>query len=123
MSGAPVSLFSTAPPGQPTALLAARCSACQRVYFPSAAACLACGAGTERQRLAGPATLTVHTSVLVQPPGSLVQAPYDVGVAAFPEGICVIGLLDGAARAGDLVQPVVLAPHPQLRTFGFRRTG
>ena len=62
----------------------------------------------------------VHTGVLAQPPGSRVEAPYDVGVAEFAEGICVIGLVDGPAQRGDLVEPVVVEPFPSGRTFALR---
>src|SRR5690348_17932780 len=36
----------------------------------------------------------VLTAVLAPPPGAKVPAPYEVGVAEFDEGICVIGLVD-----------------------------
>jgi uncharacterized OB-fold protein len=71
--------------------------------------------------LRGPARLRVKTAVLAQPPGSLVQAPYDVGVAEFPDGICVLGLLAGETAAGDAVVPLVHEPYEGGRIFAFGR--
>jgi uncharacterized OB-fold protein len=65
--------------------------------------------------------LTVLTAVLAQPPGAKVEAPYDVGVAQFAEGICVIGLIDGPVEQGDQVEPVIVAPYEGGQTFAFRR--
>ena len=115
-------LFAGSDPGAGTALLAARCVACGRVEFPRRAGCPACGADVELVELRGPARLRVSTAVLAQPPGSLVEAPYDVGVAEFPEGICVIGHVVGVAELGCLVEPVVVEPYPGGRIFGFRPT-
>jgi uncharacterized OB-fold protein len=116
-----VTLFGPERPGRPTALHASRCCACGRVAFPRRTSCPACGAGAEAIELSGPARLRVHTAVLAQPPGSSVTAPYDVGVAEFDEGICVIGLIDGSAARGDRVLPVVAEPYPGGRVFAFRR--
>jgi uncharacterized OB-fold protein len=114
-------LFLAAAPGERTALHASICPACGRTAFPRVTECLACGAATEPVVLAGPATLRALTSVTSQPPGALVQAPYDVGVAQFPEGICVIGLIDGPAVAGMSVTVVATSPYPDGLTFAFRQ--
>lgn len=114
-------LFTPAEPGRPTALLASHCAGCGRTAFPRASRCLACGSCAEAVELAGPAEIDVRTAVLSQPPGALINAPYEVGVARFAEQrICVIGLLDGPVFAGDQVRVVVIEPHPQVRTFAFR---
>ena len=114
-------LFVTAAPGERTALRASTCPDCGRTAFPRVAECLACGGAAEPVLLAGQATLRALTSVTSQPPGALVQAPYDVGVAQFPEGICVIGLIDGAAVPGATVTVVATSPYPDGLTFAFRR--
>lgn len=120
-AGGTPALFAAALPGDTTVLRASSCPACGRTSFPERGQCPACGGPARAMDLAGPARLRIATAVLAQPPGSRVEAPYDVGVAEFEEGICVIGLLDGPAAAGDAVVPVVLSPYPDGRTFGFRR--
>ncbi|GAA2403810.1 hypothetical protein GCM10010191_09300 [Actinomadura vinacea] len=114
--------FVLAAPGEPTALIASRCPACGRTAFPRAVCCPACGAAPETVELRGPAVLDVRTAVLSPPPGALVLAPYDVGVARFPDaGLCVIGLLAGPAEQGDAVDVVAHAYHEDRLTFAFRR--
>jgi uncharacterized OB-fold protein len=115
-------LYTEAPAGRETALHASRCESCARVAFPQRVVCPACGAAAAVVELRGPATVRTRTSVLVQPPGALIQAPYDVAVAEFDAGLCVIGLVDGPAEPGDRVSVVVVAPFPEGRTFAFRRT-
>ena len=118
---APSDLYVSAELGEPTALRSSSCPECGRHTFPARALCPACGAVSDAAMLTGPARLRVLTAVLAQPPGSLVDAPYDVGVAEFDEGICVIGLVDGAAERGDLVEPVVFEPYVGGRIFAFHR--
>jgi uncharacterized OB-fold protein len=116
-----VTLFGAERPGETTTLYASRCPSCLRVAFPRRVRCPACGADAAMIGLRGSARLRVRTAVLAQPPGSRVVAPYDVGVAEFDEGICVIGLMDGPAAPGDRLLPVVAEPYPGGRTFAFRR--
>lgn len=113
-------LFLPNDPGGATALLASTCPSCGRTEFPRRAACPACGADSDPVELTGPASLRVSSAVLAQPPGSRVEAPYGVGVAEFPEGICVIGLLQGDAIVGATVEVVVHEPYPGGRIFAFR---
>jgi uncharacterized OB-fold protein len=113
--------YADAPAGSPTTLTAATCGDCGRVSFPVTDRCPACTGELIPTALAGPARLSVLTAVLAQPPGALIEAPYDVGVADFDEGIRIIGLVDGSTEQGDLVVPVVVAPHPEVETFAFRR--
>ena len=119
--GVTAELMTAARPGERSALLASTCPACGRTAFPRVAVCLACGGAADPVELAGPATLRVLTSVTSQPPGALVTAPYDVGVAEFLEGICVIGLIDGTAVAGASVTVVAASPYPNGLTFAFRQ--
>jgi uncharacterized OB-fold protein len=123
MSGvADVRRFAEGAVGEFTALHASRCADCGRVEFPRRTECPACGASAAPIELDGPATVRVLTGVLAQPPGALIQAPYDIAVAEFAEGICVIGLVDGEATRGDRVRPVILEPFDDGRAFAFRRT-
>jgi len=114
-------LYTDAAVGERTALSASSCPTCSRVSFPRRTSCPACGAPSTPLDLRGPARLRVLTAVLAPPPGSLVAAPYDVGVAEFSEGICVIGLVDGPSEVGDPVVPVVHEPYEGGRIFAFRR--
>jgi uncharacterized OB-fold protein len=113
-------LFGEGSPGDVTHLVASRCPACHRVEFPARSECPACGAASVVVELTGPARLRISTAVLAQPPGSRVEAPYGVGVAEFPEGICVQGLLVGQPEAGAEVDVVVHEPYPDARIFAFR---
>ena len=113
-------LFLDGDAGEPTALLASLCRACGRAEFPRRTTCPACGADADLALLRGPARLTVSTAVLAQPPGSKVEAPYGVGVAEFPQGLRVIGLLVGDPRIGATVDVVVHEPYEGGSTFAFR---
>jgi uncharacterized OB-fold protein len=114
-----VELFAAGEPGTRTALLASSCGQCGRAEFPRRASCPACGAATEKIELAGPATLRVSTAVLAQAPGSQVQAPYNVGVAEFRQGLCVLGLLVDEPEIGATVDVVVHEPYDGGRIFAF----
>lgn len=114
-------LFQAVETGEQTSLMAARCAKCGRHTFPARIPCPACGSPAEIVTLSGPARLRVMTGVRAQPPRSLVAAPYDVGVAEFDEGICVIGLIVGPAEQGDQVVPIVTAPYEGGCTFAFER--
>lgn len=114
-------LFVDAPVGDATALCASSCRSCGRISFPARSVCPACGAACAPHELRGPARLRVLTAVLAPPPGARVPAPYEVGVAEFDEGICVIGLMAGPAQKGDAIRPAVHEPYPDGRIFAFRR--
>lgn len=113
-------LFGPGEPGEATHLLASRCPGCDRSEFPRRVECPACGEASEPVELVGPAHLRVSSAVLAQPPGSLVEAPYGVGVAEFGDGLCVIGLLVGEIERGASVEVVVHEPYEGGRTFAFR---
>ena len=114
-------LYTAAAVGERTALVASRCPSCNRHQFPARRECPACRTKTEEASLSGPARLRVLTGVRAQPPGSLVVAPYDIGVAEFDEGICVLGLVSGSAAKGDNVVPVVVEPYEGGQIFGFAK--
>jgi uncharacterized OB-fold protein len=61
--------------------------------------------------------------VLHPPPGGLVEVPYLVGVARFPEGISILGVVTGASQTppqGTPVDTVAMAlPNGRL-TYAFR---
>jgi uncharacterized OB-fold protein len=73
-------------------------------------------------RLTERGTLTGFTAVLHQAPQSLLEAPYVVGVAAFPEGLSVLGVISGAGidevAVGDSVA-VVSVPVGEKLGFAF----
>lgn len=110
--------------GSPNRLRASRCDGPGHIEFPALDRCPVCGAGTSAVALSGAARLGATTAVLHPPPGGQVDVPYVVGVAEFPEGISVIGLVDatelGAVSRGDVVDTVALEVAPGLVTYGFR---
>lgn len=101
-------------------LIASRCVDCRRVEFPRRTSyCAACEGAYEDIELAGPALLRSKTSVEVQPPDAKISAPYQIGVAQFLEGICVLGLLQGAVDVGTAIVPTVMALPGAADTFAF----
>ena len=105
------------------ALLASTCTACGRPEFPARATCPACGAEASTAPLPTAATLAGFSAVLHQPPGAKVEAPYPVGVARFPNGLAVMGLLLGAvddAHIGMPVETVTHEPYEGATTYAFR---
>ncbi|MBS45654.1 MAG: hypothetical protein CMH83_21270 [Nocardioides sp.] len=115
-------LYDDAAPGTATVLHVSTCDACGRSEFPRRRDCPACGSAVRDDRLSGPGRLRASTAVLAQPPGSRVEAPYLAGVAEFPGGLCVIGLLAHELPVGARVEVVVHEPYPGGRTFAFRET-
>jgi len=78
-------------------LLGGRCDACDRVQFPMASTCPACGAATITEvRLSDHGTLWGWTAVTAPPPGYLGDVPFGFGVVELPEGLRVITLLGEA---------------------------
>lgn len=106
-------------------LVAASCPQCGHLEFPTLDTCPACGRATEEIALSVDAELAGFTSVLHPPPGALVEVPYHVGVARFPEGICVMGLLLGVEdgetpTVGEPLDTVVARPFDGALTYAFR---
>lgn len=121
----PEELLWEAPvPGAPNRLRASRCTSCDRVEFPVAERCPACGGEAAPVALSGEARLGPRTAVLHAPPDALVEVPYVVGVAEFPEGISVLGLVDTpgleAAATGDAIETIAYEAAPGLVTYAFR---
>lgn len=117
-------LFDDPVPGAPNRLRASRCSLCCRVEFPRADRCPACGAAADAIGLSGEARLGPRTAVLHAPPDALVEVPYVIGIAEFPEGISVLGLVDApgldAAATGDVVDTIAYEAAPGFVTYAFR---
>lgn len=114
-----------ADPGSALRLAASRCTACARVDFPRRTDCPACAATVDGIALGDGAVLAGSTSVLHPPPGSMVETPYHIGVAAFPEGISILGqlLVDALdeVQLGDPVD-VVATEVDGTVTYAFRPT-
>ncbi len=111
-------------PDQRVALRASRCGTCGLVAFPKRETCEACAATTAEIALSTRATLSAHTEVIHPPPDSKVPVPYGVGLATFPEGIAILGLLADelrhAARIGIAVETFAYEAFPGHLTYGFR---
>lgn len=111
--------------GDVAQLAASQCTPCGHVEFPRLSHCPTCGERAEPIGLATEATLAGFSSVLHAPPGAGIEVPYDVGVAQFPEGICVMGLLLGAAEdeppiLGATLETVVAEVFPGCLSYAFQ---
>lgn len=100
-------------PGENARLRASHCLGCGRWEFPRRDYCPGCGGRDVHEQPLGPMAHVVGTSaVLHPPPGSLVEAPYTVALAAFPEGISILGVVqdrsfDDVALGADVVATTV----------------
>jgi hypothetical protein len=96
--------------GVPVRLRASRCDECDRHEFPARNYCPSCGGPSEETQLSLDATVIGLTAVNHPPPGALVPAPYSVAVAAFAEGVAVLGPVPGVSmedlQLGDRVRSV-----------------
>jgi uncharacterized OB-fold protein len=96
--------------GVPVRLRASRCAECDRHEFPARNYCPSCGGPSEETQLSSDATVIGVTAVKHAPPGALVPVPYTVAVAAFREGVAVLGAVPGVSmedlRFGDRVRSV-----------------
>ena len=97
-------------PGSTVRLRASHCPDCDRWEFPGRVYCPACPGKPRVEALSETAEIIGFSAVLHQPPGALVQAPYSVALAAFPEGVAVLGTVGGVAydqlSIGDRVTTV-----------------
>ncbi len=120
-------LFRGGGPGEPTVLLAGRCTNCGSHLFPRADTCTYCAAADpEPVELTGPGTLWAWTAVTAPPPGYEGDVPFGVGVVEFPEGIRVIGRLTendpSALRAGQPMALLLVPLHDDVLTYAFTPT-
>ena len=110
--------------GDVATLRASRCDDCGRTEFPARTSCPACAGRTVQIQLGPAARLQGFTAVLHSPPGADVDVPYTIAVAAFPENIAVLGLLDrhvsdSELSVGDSLEVCVVATRTKF-TYGFR---
>jgi uncharacterized protein len=90
-------LMDTPAPGDVVRLRASYCVSCDRWEFPARSYCPTCSASPEERPLSSEAKVALTTAVLHQPPGALVEAPYTVALAEFPEGISIMGVVSDRA--------------------------
>jgi uncharacterized OB-fold protein len=111
-------------PGNTVALRASRCAACSLVAFPARTHCEGCGKEAEPIDLSTRATLSAHTEVIHPPPDAKVEVPYGVGLATFPEGVSIMGLLDDelrqTAKIGAAIETFAYEAYPGTVTYGYR---
>jgi uncharacterized OB-fold protein len=78
-------------------LVGGRCAGCERLQFPRASTCPACGRGdVEDVRLADHGTLWGWTAVTAPPPGYLGDVPFGFGVVELADGLRVITRVEEA---------------------------
>ena len=87
-------LFENDEGGTPR-LLANRCPACDRVFFPRRSYCGRCGSpGLEGLRLAGRGELYSYSLIDRKPRLAVIDAPYVQAEVAMPEGVHVFTVLE-----------------------------
>lgn len=110
-------------PGDAIRLHGSNCEECGRMEFPGRVECPWCGGPSSPVAMGPEATLVGFTAVLHPAPGSLIEAPYDIGVARFAGGLDVIGLLETPADDLELGHPIEVCafdmPDGRL-TYSFR---
>jgi uncharacterized OB-fold protein len=80
--------------GQEALLRASSCAHCRRWEFPYRDYCPGCGGRDVVEGSLGPQARVVGTTaVLHPPPGAMVETPYTVALAAFAEGVSVLGVV------------------------------
>lgn len=96
--------------GSIVALSVSKCTTCGRHEFPHRDRCPSCRSSSAPVLLSTTARVTGFTSVSHPPPGALVEVPYAVAIAAFPEGVSVLGRVVGVGldelAIGDAVDTV-----------------
>ena len=95
-------------------LVGGRCRGCDRLQFPLATTCPACGgAEIEEVRLADHGTLWGWTAVTAPPPGYLGELPFGFGVVELAGGLRVITRIEEPDPARlDFGMPMKLAVVP-----------
>ena len=110
-------------PGDAARLQASRCDECGRMEFPGRAECPWCGGASAFVVIGPEATLAGFTAVLHPAPGSIIDPPYDIGVARFADGLQIMGLLVTAGddhAVGDPIEVCVVEVPDGRLTYGFR---
>ena len=96
--------------GSIVALSVSKCATCGRHEFPYRDRCPSCRSDSVPALLSTRAHVVGFTSVSHSPPGALVDVPYVVATAAFPEGLSVLGRVVGVGldelAIGDAVDTV-----------------
>ncbi len=110
-------------------LVGSRCPTCGAHFFPARQVCSRCLSDLETVALSGRGTIYTYTVIHQGPPGF--QAPYLLAYVDLPEGVRVLGQVEGPpeqARIGSEVE-LVLVPQGQDQEgrevvgFRFRPTG
>jgi uncharacterized OB-fold protein len=106
-------------PGVPLALVASKCDDCGRYEFPVHDVCPDCHGTTSPARLSPTGTVGQWTAVNHPVPGGLIEVPYFVVAADFPEGISVLGIVTkdghpGEVNLGDQVEVVATQVGEQI---------
>lgn len=77
-------------------IYATRCKKCGKLYYPPQADCSEClSSDVEWVKLCGEATLEAYTFVHVKPQGFEKYPSYIIAIAATPEGVKIMGWLEG----------------------------
>lgn len=77
-------------------IYATRCKKCGKLYYPPQVDCPEClSSDVEWVKLCGEATLEAYTFVHVKPQGFEKYPPYIIAIAATPEGVKIMGWLEG----------------------------
>lgn len=75
-------------------LIGSRCRSCQTTFFPKRHVCLNCGeADMDEVPLSRRGRLHSFTIARMTPPGSIIEAPYALGLVRLPEEVVVQSVL------------------------------
>lgn len=102
-------------------LIGARCPACGAHFFPRRELCSRCLGHLEPVALSGRGTVHTFTVIHQAPPGF--EAPYVLAYVDLPEGVRVLGQLEGEPAIGaqvELVLRTVGQDDQGRRVVGFR---
>lgn len=89
-------------------LLGARCTICERYFFPDRRRCAACTEeSTVTVELAKIGTLSSYTTVTKKPAFSVLDAPYVLGEVLLPEGLSVYSAITVARGKQPPKQPSI----------------
>ena len=110
-------------PGDVVALAASRCGGCGRHEFPARERCPVCGLEMTAVGLSTSPRVAGFTSVSHPPPGAVIDTPYVVVAAAFPEGLSILGPVPNATidelAIGDTLDSIAIDVGGKVG-YGFR---